>query len=232
MKNTLLFISVIIVCFAIGFVSCKKSDPDPTPTPTPTADNTPPVITLLGNSSDVVVYKSSTSYIDMGATANDNVDGNVPVVVTGTVKMDSAGDYTLTYTAHDAAGNIATKTRNVIVDAAPYILGTSGLFSHVDVIDGTTYAAENEMLTAPTVTKNKIYFAKFAGYSSANPYATITGNSFTIPSQTITCGAAPQIPETFVTTSAATFTSTGFTVNYTITDVNGTSTGSSVYTKL
>jgi len=226
MKKALIFLAIIFVCIAVGFVSCKKDNHDTTPTPT--VDNTPPVITLLGNDYDVVVYKSSISYIDMGATANDNVDGNVSVIVAGTVKMDSAGNYTLTYTAHDAAGNIATKTRNVIVDAAPYI---SGNYSHVDVIDGTPFAAQNETIMVSYI-KNKIYFAKFAGYTDATPYALISGSSFTIPSQTITCGSLPQIPETFVSTSAATFTATGFTVNYTITDVNGTTTGSSVYTKL
>jgi hypothetical protein len=214
-KQILTIAGIALFATAMVFTGCKKDD------------TTAPVITLNGSKTDAVTYKSATSYADPGATATDDQDGTIEVVVTGTVDMNSAGDYTLTYTATDAAGNSSTETRTVTVDAAPYIAGT---YSHVDTIDGTAYPAEIEILTVSSLTKNKIYFAKFAGYTNAAPYATISGSSFTIPSQTFLAGN-PALSTTFVTTSAAMFSATGFTVNYTITDTNGTSTGSSVYTK-
>ena len=79
------------------------------------SDTTPPVITLSGaNPANVT---QNTSYTDAGATANDDVDGVVTVSTTGTVDTTTLGDYTLTYTATDSAGNTATATRTVTVTA-------------------------------------------------------------------------------------------------------------------
>jgi hypothetical protein len=88
----------------------------PATTPShPTSDTTPPVITLSGaNPANVT---QNTSYTDAGATANDAVDGVVTVNTTGTVDATTLGDYTLTYTATDSAGNTATATRTVTVTA-------------------------------------------------------------------------------------------------------------------
>ncbi|MFA5783140.1 MAG: hypothetical protein WC868_12810, partial [Bacteroidales bacterium] len=127
----------------------------------------------------------------------------------------------------DAAGNSASKSRTVTVDAAPYLAGS---WSHVDIIDGTTYPAEIEAVTASTTTKNKIYFAKFAGYTNAQPYATLSGSSMTMPAQTFMCGATPQANRTFAGTASATFTSGGWTINYTITEDAVSVNGQSVYT--
>ncbi len=81
-------------------------------------DTTAPVITLLGNNPENV-YVNST-YTDAGATAMDNIDGNITanIVVTGTVNTDTIGTYTLTYNVSDSAGNPATPvTRTVNVTA-------------------------------------------------------------------------------------------------------------------
>ncbi|MCI4429827.1 MAG: DUF5011 domain-containing protein, partial [Burkholderiales bacterium] len=80
-----------------------------------TADTTPPVITLNGSASMTVTIGSSFS--DPGATATDNIDGNVSVNVTGSVNLSVVGIYTLQYNARDLAGNDATtvtRTVNVI----------------------------------------------------------------------------------------------------------------------
>lgn len=218
MKKIILSIAALAMVFgAILMSSCTKDD------------TVPPVISLLGNETDVVVYKSSTTYNDLGATATDDKDGTVTPVVTGTVDMNSAGEYKLTYTATDAAGNSATKTRTVIVDAAPYL---AGLWSHTDVVDGTTYDPENETISVSPSTKNKIYFSKFAGYTNAQPYATLSGSSMTMPSQAFTCGT-DQVSRTFAGTASASFTNLGWTINFTITqNIGGTPVtvnGSSVY---
>ena len=84
------------------------------------ADTTPPVITLLGgNPLELTV---GDTYTEPGATASDNVDGDISVniVITGTVDTATAGAYTRRYNVSDAAGNAATEvTRTVNVSAAP-----------------------------------------------------------------------------------------------------------------
>ncbi|MBI2459254.1 MAG: DUF5011 domain-containing protein [Parcubacteria group bacterium] len=76
-------------------------------------DATSPVITILGNNPATVLINAV--YADAGATALDNVDGVVAVQATSTVNTAVIGNYTVTYTAIDAAGNISTTTRNVNV---------------------------------------------------------------------------------------------------------------------
>lgn len=72
-----------------------------------------------------ILVKTKTSEEDLIADviANDDVDGSVVVVVTlGNFDYSVVGQYTLTYTAADAAGNVATATRivNVIDTISPY----------------------------------------------------------------------------------------------------------------
>src|SRR5256885_2801117 len=90
--------------------------------PTPIADTTPPVITLLG-SNPVTVHIGST-FADAGATASDNVDGNITssIVVSNPVNTSVAGTYTVTYNVNDTAGNAAiqvTRTVNVVNNLPP-----------------------------------------------------------------------------------------------------------------
>lgn len=82
---------------------------------TPTTDSTAPVISLSGAQS--VTIEQGSAYSDEGATATDNVDSSVTVSTSGTVDTSTAGEYTLTYSATDAAGNTATATRTVTVTA-------------------------------------------------------------------------------------------------------------------
>jgi len=85
----------------------------------PTPDTTPPIITLLGDDTEAITIGST--YIDPGATALDNVDGIRNVAMTGSVDNTKIGNYVITYTASDVAGNISTKTRNVIVASFKYV---------------------------------------------------------------------------------------------------------------
>lgn len=78
-------------------------------------DTTAPVITLVGP--NPYLLECHSVYIDPGAIANDACQGNVAVTNdAGTaVNANEPGDYTVTYTATDANGNTATKTRVVQV---------------------------------------------------------------------------------------------------------------------
>ncbi len=82
-------------------------------------DAVPPTLTLLGEASVSIPAKSS--YRDAGATAEDNIDGNISarVAASGSVNTAVVGSYVLTYNVVDFAGNSATPiTRNVSVTPA------------------------------------------------------------------------------------------------------------------
>jgi len=81
-------------------------------------DNVKPVITLKGNITRVVTLGST--YVDAGATAFDTVDGDISnkIAINSTVNTAVIGNYTVTYTVSDLAGNVAdTVTRAVVVKA-------------------------------------------------------------------------------------------------------------------
>ncbi|WP_299883825.1 reprolysin-like metallopeptidase [uncultured Lacinutrix sp.] len=83
------------------------------------ADTTKPVITLVGNAS--ISLTVGASYTDQGATATDNVDGNLTssIVTTGSVNTALEGVYTIRYNVSDAAGNAATEVTRTVTVTAP-----------------------------------------------------------------------------------------------------------------
>jgi len=93
-------------------------------------DMTPPTITLNpGSSTCIEVDRNNTPYVDPGATAantNPFVNLTSAIRTSGTVNTREVGNYTITYSVRDFAGNLATATRNVCVEdtKAPLIKGT------------------------------------------------------------------------------------------------------------
>ena len=88
-------------------------------------DLTVPIITLIGTGSvDVLV---GATYTDAGATATDDVDGNLTssIVTVNPVNTSTLGAYTVTYNVSDSSSNAATqitRTVNVIDTIAPVIV--------------------------------------------------------------------------------------------------------------
>lgn len=78
-------------------------------------DTTPPVITLLGNSTITMAVGSN--YTDAGATAWDNYDGVITskIVESGRVDASAAGTYNITYGATDSSGNQAQPAVRTVV---------------------------------------------------------------------------------------------------------------------
>ncbi|MCE2895507.1 MAG: DUF5011 domain-containing protein [Flammeovirgaceae bacterium] len=100
--------------------------------PGPPVDTTKPVITLIGDAT--INLTIGDPYTDKGATANDNLDGNITskIVKAGTVNTAVAGTYTITYDVTDLAGNTAVRvSRSVIVTAFDDGLLNNGAFSIV-----------------------------------------------------------------------------------------------------
>jgi|GEM_PF-908300 len=84
-------------------------------------DTIKPVITLNGGDMTVECH---TSFTDPGASASDSCDTNVPVVVSGSVDINTPGIYVLTYNAADDSGNDADalqRTVTVVDTTAPVI---------------------------------------------------------------------------------------------------------------
>ena len=99
----------------------------PVQTRTTTVDNTPPVITLLGD--DSITIEVFGEYEELGATAIDNIDGdvNASITISGEVNTNVLGIYTVTYTANDTAGNIASVVRTInVVDNIPPVIELIG----------------------------------------------------------------------------------------------------------
>jgi hypothetical protein len=104
-------------------------------------DTNPPVITLSGSDTEVVALNSV--YNDLGATANDDVDGVVSVSVVSTVNTGAVGVYTVTYSATDSSSNTSTKIRTVIVDSGakldnPQSVFVSGDYAYVVSTDSNS----------------------------------------------------------------------------------------------
>jgi len=81
-----------------------------------TQDTEAPTLTLNGD--DNITIKLNEKYTDAGATANDNVDGNITknIKVVNPVDTNKTGTYTVTYNVKDKAGNEAEElTRQVNV---------------------------------------------------------------------------------------------------------------------
>jgi sugar lactone lactonase YvrE len=83
-------------------------------------DATPPAIIL--NGTDPMTIECHSAFTDPGATATDNLDGDLTtqITVAGTVDPFTPGSYNLTYSVTDAAGNLTSLSRTVnVVDTTP-----------------------------------------------------------------------------------------------------------------
>jgi len=113
-----------------GRGQCERLQPGGSPEPPPTEppppndgpDVTPPKLTLLGPQTVSILIDST--YTDAGASAMDNVDGDVTsrVVTESNVDTKTLGIYTVTYSVSDLAGNAATAvSRTVNVTPQPTV---------------------------------------------------------------------------------------------------------------
>ena len=92
-----------------------------------TFDKEPPVITLNG-AATVTIECGIETYVELGATAEDSLDGPVPVTVGGdTVNSNLPGTYTVTYSASDSNGNSSGESRTVeVVDTTSPTITRNG----------------------------------------------------------------------------------------------------------
>jgi subtilisin family serine protease len=154
-------------------------------------DIIPPVITL--NGSNPLNLTVGDTYVEPGATAEDDIDGSITVVPSGSVNTAVADTYIITYTATDAAGNEASTTRSVIVseevvvpDTTPPVITLNGAdplnltvgdtyvepgATAEDGIDGTVTATPSGSVDTSTA---DIYVVTYSASDSAGNQSTTT----------------------------------------------------------
>jgi len=115
-KVFILLIGVLIAFYFVGCCPVKELPNTNVNSPSTTKpDTTPPVITLIG--SPEITIEVGEKYVDPGATAKDDRDGDLTdkIKVDNPVDTSKPGDYIVTYTVSDSAGNTAKATRTVHV---------------------------------------------------------------------------------------------------------------------
>lgn len=112
-------------------------------------DTTPPVITLNGDNPQLL--EINTPYVELGAAATDDVDGNLTgglQVNSAGVDVSSVGSYVVEYTVRDSSNNPSAMYRTVrVVDTTPPTI-------YVHVTAEATGAVTPVAVTAPTATDN------------------------------------------------------------------------------
>lgn len=113
------------------------------------ADEVAPTISLLGSAQ--VDIEAGTAYVDAGATAKDDKDGDISskILHVGSVNTKEVGPYTITYQVSDAAGNAAspvTRTVNVTDDRTPPVITLVG-YPSVSLEVGSPYVDAGTMVT-------------------------------------------------------------------------------------
>jgi hypothetical protein len=165
MKKNLIKLSLLLlVSWALFIVGCSKDD------------TSAPVVTLLGSNPMTISLQGS--FTDPGATAQDDKDGAITPTSDASStnpNVNLAGTYSITYSATDAAGNVGTAVRTVIVkNDAEYLNGT------YSTSEGG--APWTQTVTASTTVNNRIVFSKFANYSgNSNIYASVIGTAVELP---------------------------------------------------
>ena len=115
---------LIYLFLALIIVACSSDD-----------DNTAPVVTLIGESSITVTQNAT--YEDAGATATDNVDGDLTSNISTTSNVDTStlGTYTVTHSVSDASGNNGSASRQVVVMVQNLAIGQpyqGGIIAYLD----------------------------------------------------------------------------------------------------
>jgi hypothetical protein len=97
-----------VLFFALVLAGCGGGSSDSA------VDDVAPVVTINGDAS--ITLTLGDKYIELGAVAEDDVDGVIDVEISGDVDTTAVGSYSVKYSATDSSGNTATESREVIVE--------------------------------------------------------------------------------------------------------------------
>jgi autotransporter-associated beta strand protein len=151
-------------------------------------DTTGPDITVLGNSPMTV--ECHDAFSDPGATALDVCSGSALVSTNGNVDPNTAGLYTLTYSATDTHSNTKTVTRVVqVVDATPPIATINGT-SPITLCRNSVYTelgvtATDTCAGTVAITTNGIVNVNAAGNYTVTYTATDASNNSNVVTRVV-----------------------------------------------
>lgn len=180
--------SVRLVVMNDGTLNCELVDN--------ANDVTAPELRLNGDVE--ITLAVGTEFEDPGYTATDDYDGDITdkVVISGNVNPAVAGEYELTYTVQDSAGNVTTKKRKVIFEEYSDIEVTLG-----SVLDGVT----------PQIS-----------LKGSNPYCMVKGTKYVEPGAVATDNVDGNITDRIAVTNKVTGNIMGsFRVVYKVEDSSG-----------
>jgi hypothetical protein len=165
--------------------------------------NISPTISLFGNYTIDITLNQP--FVDPGATAQDPEDGNITnqIVTYGSVNIDSAGNYPISYVVYDSGGLKDSVTRIVrVFNSLNYV---SGQWT-CKTITPTTNDTTNWITTlqASATVDNRFLIFKIGNNFLANPIVDFnpSNGTLSLASQTFYC-------QTAVDTSNHTFVGTG-----------------------
>ena len=218
---------------AYSCVDAAGNQADPVSRTVTVQDTTAPAIDLTGPAT--LTIEAGTAYNDQGATCTDTFDGAITPTPAGEVDTGTPGDYTITYSCVDAAGNRADQvSRTVTVEAAPVSDTTSPTLALIGsdsetITVGASYTDAGATCTdtvdgAITPTSSGTVDASQAGtYTVTYSCRDAAGNSAPGVSRIVTVEAAPSdsTPPTLRLTGSA---STAITVGASYTDAGATCT--------
>ncbi|HVB19994.1 MAG TPA: DUF5011 domain-containing protein, partial [Candidatus Paceibacterota bacterium] len=182
-------------------------------------DTIPPVITLLGD--NPVHVSVGSTFTEPGVTVTDDVDGTDPyitfingiqqVVSSTTIDTSSPTTYIITYKATDAAGNVATAIRSVIVGNPDGTVSVGAATTTTTTIAATATTTASSDTTPPVVTLN----------GSAAMELNL-GDTFTDPGATALDSVDGTLTAKIVETGTVSTTTIGiYTLTYSVTDSAG-----------
>ncbi len=152
-------------------------------------DTTAPTITLLGD--NPFELTQGANFTDPGATASDDVDGDLTanILVAGdVVDANVIGDYTITYTVFDAAGNAADEVLRIVNVVAPISNDFSFIenfdaygIGNLGTISGGAWEPENGYPDIPLVeeglTSGTSHSLDFQNLNTVSDYRTLIDNT-------------------------------------------------------
>ncbi|WP_394228135.1 immunoglobulin-like domain-containing protein [Pseudoalteromonas spongiae] len=155
------------------------------------ADSLSPLITLNGESEVTLEYGHE--YVESGAIAVDNYDGEIIPSISGYVNNLKQGEYKVEYRANDSSGNSSISHRTVyVVDTTPPtidVLGSNPITIEYgtqyidegavgsDIIDGDLYVSVSGIIN---INKVGEYFIEYATEDNSGLKATATRTIFVV----------------------------------------------------
>lgn len=169
------YILGIVIVTLVVVVSCNKTD------------DTPPIIFM--NGADTLVHILNQTYVDEGATATDETDGNITynIYTDNPVDENKVGWYTVTYKVVDEAGNeAAPATRSVFVYNQAYDDYTGDFnLTETEIPPGQNSCTYDINIWIDSTVNYRVVFNNFACSFGKPVFADVSGSYLLFPFQTI-----------------------------------------------